>query len=46
MGEIELVFNPIIFNIYGVQMITLLIVVLALIGITIFWVRKELANDK
>ena len=46
MGEIKLAFNPIIFNIYGAQMIILLIIVLALIEITIFFVRKELANDK
>ena len=46
MGEIKLVFNPIIFNIYGAQMIILLIIVLALIGIAIFLARKELANDK
>lgn len=45
MGSISIVFKPIIFKIYGMPMIILCSVILLLIGITIYLVRKELSND-
>ena len=46
MGEIKLVFNPFTFKIYGIEIIVLSIIILLLIGITIYFVRKEITNDK
>ena len=45
MGEIKLVLSPLIFRIYSIPIILLLITVFILIGITIYFVKKEISND-
>ena len=46
MGEVKLIFDPLILKIYGVQITILTIIIFLLIGITIYFVRKEFLNDK